>query len=132
MLKMIMNRKYLFDEWLNRKLKSEQKNQKEKKSEEKEESKEEWEQLLEKWINEADEKEIPDKIKKELIEKIKKYRHLSNLSKKLIVLLQKRNPTEKEIAEIKNMMKKIKDMNPLQEEIFDNLRAFKNFYNKNI
>jgi len=67
-----------------------------------------------------------------LIEKIKKYRQLRNLSRKLIDLLQKRNPTENEIAKIKNLMKMIKNLNPLREEIFDNLRAFKNFYNKNI
>lgn len=75
-------------------------------SEEKNKPKEDWEILLEKWIIEVDEIEISDKIKKDLIEKIKKYRHLMNLSRKLIVLLQKHNPTENQIAQkIRNLIK---------------------------
>ncbi|MFX0104378.1 MAG: LAGLIDADG family homing endonuclease [Candidatus Hodarchaeota archaeon] len=98
----------------------------------KKESKDDWEILLEKWIIEADEKEIPEKIKKELIEKIRKCKKLRELNRKLIALLRKENLSENEVAQVKNLITKLKDMNPFQEIIFENLKAFENFYEKNI
>ncbi len=118
-----------FDEWLKSKAKSEQEKQKDQETEEKEELIEDWEKLLETWINEADEKEIPKEIRKELIEKIRKYREFRKVVRRLNQLLGKEILSEKKIREIEEL---IKDLNEIQDDLFDNLRTFRNFYNNNI
>ncbi|MFX1599708.1 MAG: hypothetical protein ACFFB6_03855, partial [Promethearchaeota archaeon] len=127
----IYNRKITkgFDEWLKNKAKLEQKKQNEQDTQGKTEPKEDWEKLLEKWINEADEKEIPKEIKKELIEKIRKYQEFRKVARALRKLLEKENLSENEIHKMEEL---IKDLNELQDDIFTNLRAFRDLYIKNI
>ncbi|MFX1575008.1 MAG: LAGLIDADG family homing endonuclease, partial [Promethearchaeota archaeon] len=117
-----------FDEWQ----KIQKKSETVKENKEKRELKEDWELLLEKWINEANEKVISKEIKKKLLEKIRKYRRLKDLSRRLFYLLRKENLTEKETDEIETLIQQIKNMEPIREEIFNNLRAFKKFYEENI
>ena len=78
------------------------------------------------------EKEIPSKIKKKLIEKIRKFRKLKDLRMNLINLLQKETLNEYEISKIENIINEIRGLYPIREEIFENLKTFENFYHKNI
>ena len=47
-------------------------------------------------------------------------------------MLRNENLTEKETNEMETLIQEIKNMEPIREEIFKNLRAFKKFYEKNI
>ena len=102
------------------------------KSAKKSESRGEWEILLEKWINEFDEKELSQVIKKELINIVRKYRKFRVIYKKIIQLVQKVNLTKKESYEIEDLLKILDKISTKQEKIFRNLRSFQGFYNENI
>ena len=85
--------------------------------------------MLEKWINEADEKEIPKEIKEDLIRKIRKYRKFRDIFRRVNQLLEREILSEKEICEMEELFK---DLNELQDDIFENFHAFRDFYNENI
>ena len=98
----------------------------------KKESKEDWEIILEKWINEFDEKEISKEIKKELINIVRKYRKSRAIYRKIIQMLQKKTLTKKETEEIEDLLKNLEKMTEIQAGLFKNLRTFETFYNENV
>ena len=118
-----------FKEWLEKQKKLVLKKSK---SAKKSESRGEWEILLEKWINEFDEKELSQEIKEELLNIVRKYRKFRAIYRKIIQLVQKENFTKKETDEIEGLLKNLEKMTAIQANMFRNLRAFQGFYNENI
>ncbi|NVM34444.1 MAG: hypothetical protein HWN81_02540 [Candidatus Lokiarchaeota archaeon] len=134
-----------FLEWL--------KKQKEKEEEQQEEISEksgevqgndehEWTSLLEEWINRQD---ISEEIKTELLEKLKKYykyREYYRLRNHLIEKFHERHQEnvqdpyqytnkEKELLElIINLTKKLNQIKPVENTLFQKFKKFRDFYNK--
>jgi len=118
-----------FKEWLEKRKKLVLKKSK---SAKKSESRGEWEILLEKWINEFDEKELSQEIKEELTNIVRKYRKFRAIYRKIIQLVQKENLTKKETDEIEGLLKNLEKMTEIQAGLFKNLRTFEAFYNQNV
>jgi len=118
-----------FTEWLEKRKKVVLKKSK---SVKKSESRGEWEILLEKWINEFDEKELSQETKEELMNIVRKYRKFTSIYRKIIQLVQKENLTKKESDEIEGLLKNLEKMTAIQANMFRNLRAFQGYYNENI
>ncbi|MFW9988607.1 MAG: hypothetical protein ACFFC3_08120, partial [Candidatus Odinarchaeota archaeon] len=118
-----------FKEWLENQKES---TIKQSQSNRKREIREEWEILLQKWIKEANERDISQKVKEELLNIIKKYRQCRRVYKKLVQLSNNKDLTRKELEEIEDFFQKLEETSKIQTEIFKNLRAFRSFYNENI
>ncbi|MFW9939778.1 MAG: hypothetical protein ACFFFT_01965 [Candidatus Thorarchaeota archaeon] len=121
-----------FEEWLKNDAKPKKEERVKKKSDQKKEPKEDWQILLERWLKDVNEDEIPREIIKELIKLIQKYQQIEDLEKKLVNLIKKENLSDKEISELREIIKDLNNLNSMEKEIFEDLSTFKNFYNSKI
>ncbi|MFW9987215.1 MAG: hypothetical protein ACFFC3_01005, partial [Candidatus Odinarchaeota archaeon] len=118
-----------YKEWLEKQKES---TIKQSESNRKSEIREEWKLILEKWIKDANKKDISQEIKEELLNIIKKYHQCRRIYSRLIQLLEVKELTRKELGKIEIFIQKLEETTKIQTEIFKNLRAFRAFYNENI